>query len=302
MLRERYPNICLIENKVNSGFTGGNNIVIDYAIKNNADYVWLLNNDTVVDVNSLFYLVEECESSNLIGMASPVIYYYSDPSKKQFSGSYFDWANYRICYPDLSVEINDKYLSGHDVCLWGTALLIKSETIKHIGNLKLDYFAYWEDTEYSLRSIKSGYQNVVVPKSTIFHKTPIVGTRKSINYHYLMVRNKLLMLEEYQYISNRHVFYWKQFAELIRGNASLVRENNVEYANARVNGYLDAFKHLKGPINVYQYPVLNKVILQFSKYYPYFIANILLGNGRLLIEQIWRKISRIILPVFRSGS
>src|SRR5579863_5415578 len=53
---EKKNNVILIRNKDNLGFSGGNNTGIDYAIKNGAEYVILLNNDTIVDNNFLLNL------------------------------------------------------------------------------------------------------------------------------------------------------------------------------------------------------------------------------------------------------
>ena len=49
IIRQRYPSVQVIISEINLGFTGGNNIGIRYALKNHADFILLLNNDTIVD-------------------------------------------------------------------------------------------------------------------------------------------------------------------------------------------------------------------------------------------------------------
>lgn len=56
-LRKRFPDTELIQTGENRGFAGGNNIGISHAMANGADYVWLLNNDTIVDPDSLSELI-----------------------------------------------------------------------------------------------------------------------------------------------------------------------------------------------------------------------------------------------------
>lgn len=57
VIRNAYPQIILIENKENLGYTGGNNVGMHYAVNSGSDYVWLLNNDTVVEPDTLSKLV-----------------------------------------------------------------------------------------------------------------------------------------------------------------------------------------------------------------------------------------------------
>lgn len=57
VIRNTYPQVTLIENKENLGYTGGNNIAMRHAIERGADYMWLFNNDTVVEPDTLNKLV-----------------------------------------------------------------------------------------------------------------------------------------------------------------------------------------------------------------------------------------------------
>jgi len=84
------PKIKVIYNKENLGFSGGNNVGIKYALDNNADYVLLLNNDTIVNHNFLNKLVEIAEKDNKIGMVGPKIYF-PDSKKIWFAGGQINW-------------------------------------------------------------------------------------------------------------------------------------------------------------------------------------------------------------------
>jgi GT2 family glycosyltransferase len=78
-IRQRFPEVTLIENSENLGFTGGNNIGMRQALEEEADYVLLLNNDTEVAPDAVRLLVETAESDPRIGIAGPIIYYYDRP-------------------------------------------------------------------------------------------------------------------------------------------------------------------------------------------------------------------------------
>jgi GT2 family glycosyltransferase len=199
-LNENFPWIVLIENEKNLGFTGGNNIAMRYAVANNGDYVWLVNNDTVLHANSLRNLVSLAESSPSIGLATPVIFYLDNPDKFQFAGSYFDWKSFSLTYPNDEDEVGREFKNGKDVCLWGTALLIKRNVIETIGVFREEYFAYWEDTEYSLRALKHGFRNVVCRDAKIYHKAGMIQREywaRGKYFFYYMSRNQMLMAMEY---------------------------------------------------------------------------------------------------------
>ena len=71
----------IIVNSANLGFSGGNNVGIKYALGNNAEYVLLLNNDTVVEPDLLDVLLEKIESNIQIGIVAPQINYFDEPNK-----------------------------------------------------------------------------------------------------------------------------------------------------------------------------------------------------------------------------
>lgn len=171
VILNEYPIVHLIKNKSNLGYSGGNNVGMRFAMAQGGDYIWLLNNDTIVGKDSLRNLVELAEQNDRIGLISPIIYYYDKPQIAQFSGSYVNWKNLSIISPNANERtVENDFQEGDRVCLWGTALLIKRKVIEKIGYLNEQYFAYYEDTEYSLRSLKAGYRNNICRSSVVLHK------------------------------------------------------------------------------------------------------------------------------------
>ena len=76
ILRERLPDIEIIQSGSNLGFAGGCNVGIRRAIENSADYIWLLNNDTIVDAEALSVLVAALENDPAAGFAGSKIYFH----------------------------------------------------------------------------------------------------------------------------------------------------------------------------------------------------------------------------------
>ena len=74
----------------NRGYAAGCNAGIRHGLERGADYVWLLNNDTVVDPRCLDALVAAGEGDARVGLLSPVLYDYDAPHAIQFAGTVVD--------------------------------------------------------------------------------------------------------------------------------------------------------------------------------------------------------------------
>lgn len=196
-------NYKLIVNDHNAGFAGGNNKGIDYAVKNGADYVFLLNNDTLADPSSIGKLAEAAEADKTIGIAGSKIYYYPRGEKERiwFAGGKVNWLKTKGEHIDLNKEEdggekkneNSEQRSFPVDYITGCAMLIRREVIEKIGMLSDDYFLYYEDTDYCLRARRAGWQCVLVPESHIWHKISRSTKELSSSYIYYHARNGLLM-------------------------------------------------------------------------------------------------------------
>jgi GT2 family glycosyltransferase len=143
----KFPTVHFIRNTENLGFAGGNNVGMQYAMDHGAGYIWLLNNDAIATADSLRNMIELAQSRKEIGLVSPIIYYLNDADKPQWAGNYVDWRTLSIIGPEDNSNVEREFQGGNHVCLWGTALLVKSSVVDRIGYLNERYFAYWEDME-----------------------------------------------------------------------------------------------------------------------------------------------------------
>ena len=83
--------VKVIYNNKNLGFSGGNNVGIKYALKQDTDYILLLNDDTIVTPDFLSKMVKAAESDSKIGMVGSKIYFYKDRNKLWFAGGIINW-------------------------------------------------------------------------------------------------------------------------------------------------------------------------------------------------------------------
>lgn len=207
-IKKLFPEVKIIENKKNLGFAGGNNIGIKYAVENKADYVLLINNDTIVDKDFLIELIQAGETDKKIGAVGSKIYFHSEPNRIWFAGGKINWLKNKGTHIGLDEIDNnqDDKISETDY-LTGCCLLIKREVVEKIGGLAEDYFLYYEDTDFSLRVKNAGYKIVYAPASKIYHKISRSIKPGSSNYIYYHVRNGLVMAKRNGSFLNKIILY-----------------------------------------------------------------------------------------------
>jgi GT2 family glycosyltransferase len=164
-IKVAYPDILLLQNEENLGFAGGNNVGIRYALERGADYVWLLNNDTIPAPDALSALMAKASSDDRIGAVASICYYADAPSTVQAWGG--SRVNLWIGYSGLSrVPREDDWFDS----LNGTSILISRAALKDVGLLDEAFFVYWEDTEFCLRLRKKGWRIAAAADSHVLHK------------------------------------------------------------------------------------------------------------------------------------
>jgi GT2 family glycosyltransferase len=195
-IRGQCPQAMVIETGKNLGYTGGNNIGIEWAMAQVADYILLLNNDTEVAPDFLSLLVEVAEADPSVGMVGPLIYYHDRPQVIWSAGGAVDWERGSTRMLGLDEADHDQFgLAPRPVdFITGCALLIKSSVVEQIGPLDDRFFVYYEDAEWGARATRAGFKNLIVPQAKVWHKiTPVQQAVSPLVYYY-MTRNRLLFL------------------------------------------------------------------------------------------------------------
>jgi len=195
-IRERFPDVELIENGKNRGFTGGNNVGLRRALEQGTDYALLLNNDTEVAPDFLQLLVQAADADPRVGIGGPTIYYFDQPRTVWSAGGGIDWRRGKTRM--LGLNELDAGQFGEEPrevdFVTGCALLVKRAVMEQAGLLDERFFAYYEETEWCVRARHAGFSIVHVPKAKVWHKIPLDGRDSSPLVHYYMTRNRLLFL------------------------------------------------------------------------------------------------------------
>jgi len=212
-IRSAYPDVTLLETGKNLGFTGGNNVGIRHALEHGADYVMLLNNDTVVAPDFLDILVDVMEKDHTIGVTGPIIYYFDHPHTIWSVAGALDWSHGTSSMIGLNEEDKGQYgLEPKQAdFISGCALLVRREVWEKVGVLDDDFFIYYEETEWCVRAGRAGYKLVYVPKSMIWHKISIEQRATSPWAYYYMTRNRFLFLKKTRAGSQTWLNVWFEY-------------------------------------------------------------------------------------------
>ncbi len=195
--------LILIKNDKNYGFTEGNNIGIDFALKTmNPDYILLLNNDTVVDKYFLDELVCTGEKDPSIGFLGPKVYYYEFNGQKNiinFAGGENNLWKFKPSNMGYKQLDTGQFDSNYEVdFIHGCCLLAKTEMVREIGLLDKEYFSYREENDWAIRGQKNGWKSVYVYKSKVWHKIAGSTDRDSnLFVDYYETRNRFLFLKKH---------------------------------------------------------------------------------------------------------
>lgn len=162
-----YPDIHLIHNAENVGFGRANNIGIEWAMKNTqADYFFILNNDTLVEKNTNEVLIKNFSVDPQIGMTTCLIEFVEPKSEIWYGGG--EWDN-RKGRPKVirtkPLANQSRYVSFVSGC----AMMIKREVIEKVGAFDKRFFMYIEDVEYCKRIIDAGFKLYYTTETKIVH-------------------------------------------------------------------------------------------------------------------------------------
>ncbi|MCJ7805573.1 glycosyltransferase family 2 protein [Patescibacteria group bacterium] len=195
-----------IINKENLGFCRGNNVGIKDALKEDADYIVLLNNDTIVDKNIFVDFLNALERNHNVGAISPKIYFtpgyefHKERYKKSdlgkviwAAGGDIDWKNVYASNHGVDAVDRGQFDQLRQIDFGtGACLFVPAEVIKRVGMLDEKLFAYFEDADLCLRIKRMGLRIVYSPKPYLWHKVSQTSGIGSDLNDYFITRNRML--------------------------------------------------------------------------------------------------------------
>lgn len=211
-VRFEFPKVILIESHRNLGFGGANNIGLQAALKENADFVFLLNQDAWVDRYCLEKLIAVSRKHPDYAILSPFHQDYEGIAPERYFKEFVleqYTPDYRLDRKPTEQQEVLPTSFVHAAC-W----LLPIATVKAVGGFDPIFFHYGEDNDYVQRTRSRGLRVGIVPGTTVYHygtndglKDPKANLRLLVNQIKLRIKSP-----EASHIGAAFLF-WKQFAQ-----------------------------------------------------------------------------------------
>ncbi len=223
--------IVLLETDTNLGFTGGNNVGIQHALENGADYIVLLNNDTEVESNLIEGLLKTFKENPNCGAVSPKIYFakgfefHHDRYEKSdlgkviwYAGGNMDWNNVYGSNHGVDEVDTGQFEKGEKTDFaTGCSVMIPRKVIEKVGLLDENYYLYMEDVDLCQRIQNAGYEIRYTPYGHLWHKvSQSSGIGSNLN-DYFITRNRLYFGMKYASIRARFALIRESIRFLLNG-------------------------------------------------------------------------------------
>ena len=197
-IKAAFPEVEIIALQENRGYAGNNNVGVQAAIERGADWVFVLNEDTVVAPDCLPELVKVGEGDPQIGVVGPLVYHHDEPQVIQSAGG--SLGPYWISAHLGQNETDQGQFNQVRKVAWisGCAILVRRSAIEQVGALDERFFYYWEETEWCMRIREAGWGIFNVPTAKIWHKGVTRNYQPKPSLAYYNTRNRLLLLNKHQ--------------------------------------------------------------------------------------------------------
>jgi GT2 family glycosyltransferase len=196
--------LVLIETGANLGFAGGNNVGIRYALAHgHLDYVWLLNNDTVIEPDSLSALVLMAQDDPMLGICGSLLLRYHAPHDILTAGgrAYSRWNARSRPLQEFATPQTSTKPGGLDY-VEGASMLISRSLLEEVGLLEERYFLYFEEVDLATRA-RPKFHLGYASNSLVYHKegastgSANIRANRSAFSDFYQVRSRLLFTKRF---------------------------------------------------------------------------------------------------------
>lgn len=246
-IQATFPQVAIIPLTENLGYAGNNNVGIRTAVAQGADWVFVLNEDTILAPDCLTKMIAVGESDPQIGILGPLVYHHDEPNIIQSAGGVFGpyWESTHLAQnePDQG-----QFDQPHEVgWISGCGILVRRAVIDQVGMIDERYFYYWEETEWCLRAGKNGWRVVNVPQAKMWHKGVQRDYHPKPSVTYYGTRNRLLTIAKHHAPLKVRVFAWLQLLRTLTSWTVKPKwRSKREHRDAMWRGMVDFLQHRWG--------------------------------------------------------
>jgi hypothetical protein len=205
-LEVTFPWCHWIRNETNQGWAGGNNRGMEWAFKQGADHVVLLNNDTEVSPDLIDRLSAAALTQPHWGIMGPIVRDLDPPQKVQTDGFFFGEPNQPGFFSrrPLSITRTDPpSVTAVDIVM-GCCLWIHRRVVDRIGLFDERFFLIHEESDFCLRAISAGFGVGIVTEDLVWHKHSATFAASGKPWQrYYNARNLWLLIHKHPEMSRR---------------------------------------------------------------------------------------------------
>jgi len=233
LVKERFPNVTLIENKKNHGFSYANNQAIKKA---NGEYILLLNPDTVVEEDTFSKCLNFMDTHPDAGglsvkmidgkgrflpeskraLPTPEVAFYKIFGLSKLFPHSKKFARYHLGH------LKDNEINEIEI-LPGAFMFLRKKALDKAGLLDETFFMYGEDIDLSYRITLSGFKNYYYPETTIIHYKGESTKKGSLNYVFVFYQAMIIFANKHFSKKNAKIFsilinaaiYFRAFLSII---------------------------------------------------------------------------------------
>lgn len=198
----QFPQVQIVRNATNLGGAGGFNAGMRWALEHRpeSEFLWLLDNDVLVDPHALSALVNVLDSNPTAGMCGSKIINRDDYDDVIELGAFVD---YEVGDVRRNLPASEKLADPHGVFavdyVAACSLLVRTDIVRKIGIWYEDFFIYWDDMEWGVRFNANGYKVLAANSSKVYHPSWAGRTvdNSAIWRTYYRTRNGLCFFNNY---------------------------------------------------------------------------------------------------------
>jgi len=258
-IRAKFPVVKIIRNQKETLLAASRNIGIKNA---NGKYIFLIDDDNVIDKNCIKELVKTLVSDPRIGIVGPIMYYYEQPDviwcagiKRNMTTSFFS-----VIGKDMidKGQFAGKLIESDD---FPNAFMIKREVLEKVGLFDENAFPiHYDEADLGERVRRAGYKIVCNPKAKVWHDIPLLDKEKATQHYvssslraYYTARNRIIFHKKYskklQFLIYIIVFNWiitLYYLQIIILNPLKTPRDRLKITKAYIRGIIDGIKFQEG--------------------------------------------------------
>jgi GT2 family glycosyltransferase len=231
--------ITLIAAGDNLGFAAGSNLGIQKALERGADWVFLINNDTLVAPDTIVELSNAVDSDEGYSILAPVIYYHDRPEIIWYLGDHLipgtliTMQRYRgkKIPADLPALVPVDFVSG-------CGMLVERQVFEQIGLFDPSFVMYGEEVDFCWRARSAGHRFACATRARIWHKVSRSANKVKHTTHFLRIRNQVYFYRKYSRGLQIPLMFTFSLGKTLVSGINYIVKNQLDLVRPSIRGWL----------------------------------------------------------------